>query len=45
MHVLLNRHAVVERTRPIFEGGPLVDALLITTLGISSPKIALNVGV
>jgi len=34
---------VVERERPVFEGGPLVDALLFTTLGTDAPKIALNV--
>ncbi len=43
LHVGLNRHAVIERTRPIFEGGPEVDALLVTTLAMNAPKIALNV--
>jgi len=42
LHLCLERYAVIERERPVFAGGPLVDALLFTTLSESAPKIALN---
>jgi hypothetical protein len=43
VHLSLNRLALVERARPIFETGPTVQALLFTTLSLTAPKIALNV--
>jgi hypothetical protein len=42
LHLGLNRHAVVERERPVFAGGPTVRALLFTTLGITAPRVSLN---
>jgi hypothetical protein len=42
LHLCLDRYAVVERSRPVFEHGPGVDALLLTTLSPHAPKIALN---
>jgi hypothetical protein len=42
LHLCRERYAVVERERPVFEGGPLVGALLFTTLSESAPKVALN---
>lgn len=43
MHVHTNRYAIIQRQRPAVEAGPVVDALLITTLSPRSAKIALNV--
>jgi hypothetical protein len=43
MHVFTDRYAVVERSRPLFENGPEIDALTFTTLIDRSQKIALNV--
>lgn len=43
MHLSVDRYAVVERERPLYEGGPSVEALLFTTLGHTTPKIGLNV--
>jgi hypothetical protein len=46
MHVFADRHAVIQRQRPLFENGPPVDALLLTTLTgdqFGPQKIALNV--
>jgi len=43
LHLCLERYAVVERERAVFDGGPLVDALLFTTLSENAPKVALNV--
>lgn len=43
VHLCTDRYAVIERQRPLFDHGPPVDALLLTTLGDNAPKIALNV--
>jgi hypothetical protein len=43
LHFFSERHALVERQRPAFEGGPTIDALLFTTLTRTASKIALNV--
>ena len=43
MHVFTDRHAVIERARPLFDGGPDIDALAFTTLTDRPQKIALNV--
>ena len=43
LHLGSHRHAVVERERPVYEGGPTVRALAFTTLGIAAPLVALNV--
>jgi hypothetical protein len=42
VHVMLDRYAIVERLRPSSEGGPVVNALLVTSLSTTSSKIALN---
>src|SRR5262245_59971102 len=42
LHVALHRHAMIERERPIFEDGPLVSSLHVTTLSLNAPLIALN---
>lgn len=42
LHLAADRYAAVERTRPLFEGGPTVDALLLTTLSPWAPRLALN---
>jgi hypothetical protein len=43
VHLFANTHAVIERSRPVWDGGPVVDALLLTTLLPSAPKVLLNV--
>ena len=43
LHVALHRHAVIERERPTFEDGPLVNSLHVTTLSLNAPMITLNV--
>jgi hypothetical protein len=46
LHLCSQYFAVIERERPIFESeptnGPLVDALLVTTMGQDDGKIAIN---
>jgi hypothetical protein len=42
VHVITDRYAVVQRRRPVFDGGPSVDATLVTSLSASAPKIAPN---
>jgi len=42
LHFFSDRHAVIERTRPVAAGGATVDALLFTTLSEHAPKIFLN---
>jgi hypothetical protein len=41
-HVMSHRFAVTGRDRPIWEGGPLVRALQVTSLTAAAPKILLN---
>jgi hypothetical protein len=41
-HLCSSSVAAIERQRPLFDGGPDVDALLLTTLSPNAPKIALN---
>ena len=43
MHLSSDRYAVVEHQRACTDGGPLVDALLFTTLSDRAPKVALNI--
>ena len=42
LHVSHDRYAIIERERPVFENGPLVDALLLTTLSPNAAKVGLN---
>ena len=42
VHLMLDRFAVVQRPRPAVPGGPIVDALLVTSLSPAATKIALN---
>jgi hypothetical protein len=37
-----DRYALVQRNRAASVGGPMVDALLITSLSLTAPKIVLN---
>lgn len=41
-HLATDRFALVERERPVVEGGPTILAMLLTTLTDTAPKIALN---
>ncbi|MCC6419016.1 MAG: hypothetical protein IT429_12345 [Gemmataceae bacterium] len=43
LHVGLHRHALIERERPVFAGGPSVRSLYFSTLSEHAPKIGLNV--
>jgi hypothetical protein len=42
VHLCSDRYAVIQHERPVFGGGPIVDALLFTSLSPHAPKIALN---
>lgn len=42
VHLLADRYALTQRSRPIGEHGPTVDALALTSLGLLSPKVLLN---
>jgi hypothetical protein len=42
VHVMLDRCALIPRSRPTTANGPTVDALLATPLSTSVPRIALN---
>jgi hypothetical protein len=42
LHLFSQRYALVERERPVVEGGPSVDAMLITSLFDAAPKLCLN---
>ena len=42
LHVMLDRCALICRSRPATTDGPMVDALLATALSPAAPKIALN---
>ena len=42
LHLAVNRFAVIDRERAVFEGGPTVRALLMTTLTPNNPKVILN---
>lgn len=42
LHFFSQRYALVERERPVVEGGPGVDAMLITSLFEAAPKLCLN---
>jgi len=42
LHLCLNRYAAIGHERPIFEGGPSVESLLLTSLNGTVAKIALN---
>jgi phenylacetate-coenzyme A ligase PaaK-like adenylate-forming protein len=42
LHLTSNRYVTIERERAVFEGGPVVDALLFTTLSPFAPKVAFN---
>ena len=41
-HLMLDQYALIQRPRPVVEGGPLVDASLVTTVSMQTGKIALN---
>jgi hypothetical protein len=41
-HLSRNLYAAIERQRRVIEDGPLVDALLLTTLQPYAPKVAIN---
>jgi hypothetical protein len=43
LHLFEDRYAAITRARPVSEGGPEVDALLLTTLSLSSARTYLNV--
>ena len=42
LHLFSHRYALVERERPVVEGGPTVNAMLLTSLSDTAPKICLN---
>jgi hypothetical protein len=42
VHIMTDRYALIQRSRVASEGGPVVDALLITSLSMTAPKILLN---
>ncbi len=42
VHLFEDRHALVERTREVYPGGPAVDALLLSSLSPWAGKIYLN---
>jgi hypothetical protein len=42
IHLSTDRFALAQRRRELGDGGPMVDALLLTSLSPSTPKIALN---
>ena len=41
-HIMAHRFALTSRDRPIWEGGPVVSALQVTTLTDAAPKICFN---
>jgi hypothetical protein len=42
LHLYTHRHAVIQRSREVFAGGPTVDALLFTSLSEQGPKVCFN---
>ena len=42
LHLAVNRFAVIDRERAVFENGPTVRALLMTALTPNNPKVILN---
>jgi phenylacetate-coenzyme A ligase PaaK-like adenylate-forming protein len=42
IHLMTDRFSLVQRPRPSTDGGPVVDALLFTTLSPATGKISLN---
>jgi hypothetical protein len=42
VHIMTDRYALIQRRRAASIGGPDVDALLITSLSLTAPKILLN---
>jgi hypothetical protein len=42
VHLFTDRFALIERSRPLIDGGPTVESLLLTSLSPHSPKIAFN---
>jgi hypothetical protein len=42
LHFSSYRYALVERDRPLVDGGPSINAMLLTTLSDAAPKICLN---
>jgi hypothetical protein len=42
VHIMTDRYALVQRRRAVSVGGPEVDALLVTSLSMTAPKILLN---
>lgn len=42
LHFFSHRYALIERERPVVEGGPGVNAMLVTSLSDAAPKICLN---
>lgn len=42
LHLYTHRHAVIQRRREAMAGGPLVDALLFTSLSAQASKICFN---
>jgi hypothetical protein len=45
LHAMTDRFALINRERPAMESGPLVDALLLTTLSPYNGKVGLNIEV
>jgi hypothetical protein len=43
VHFFRNSYAMIERRRPVGAAGPVVDALLLTSLLDAAPKVLLNV--
>jgi hypothetical protein len=43
LHLFSDRYALVQRERPVVDGGPTVNALLVTTISEVAPLICLNV--
>jgi phenylacetate-coenzyme A ligase PaaK-like adenylate-forming protein len=42
VHVMLDRFALTRRDRPVMEGGPVVDSLLVTSLSPAAGMVAFN---
>jgi hypothetical protein len=42
LHAMIERFALIRRPRPAMPGGPIVDALLVSSLSAAVPTIALN---
>ena len=42
VHLLSDRYGIIQRQRPVSPGGPMIDALLVTSLSPHVAKITLN---